>query len=287
MNTREVKLDPVPLQTDSTTLSDRIAIDLGTEIIRGTLAPGSRLPTEAELCDLYNVSRSVIRDAIRTVAGRGLVDVRRGLGMLITQPSDMPFAQALIILLMRSELTIADVREARAALETQLAPVAATRGHDSDWDAMEGHLDAYAEAVTRRAWLDTRDSHLAFHCRLLEAIRLPALTIMLKPMQQIILLCSFPPQVSGRALARVWTADDVEVHRPVLKALRARDPEAVQSAMAAQFTPSFNRDRDKFKTFWSMPFRESPMGQTLLQEFLSARSADLSPQIQELAEPIS
>jgi hypothetical protein len=47
--------------------------------------------------------------------------------------------------------------------------------------------------------------------------------------------------------------------------------------MAAQFTPSFNRDRDKFKAFWSMPFRESPMGQTLLKEFLSARSADLNP----------
>src|SRR5207244_11259830 len=122
-------------------------IGLGTDIIRGALTPGSRLPTEAELCKLYGVSRSVIRDAIRTLSGRGLVDVRQGLGMQITQPTDAPFAQALIILLMRSNLTIADVREARATIETRLAPLAAARGQESDWETMERHLTAYGTAV--------------------------------------------------------------------------------------------------------------------------------------------
>jgi GntR family transcriptional repressor for pyruvate dehydrogenase complex len=271
MKTDEVKLAPTPLQDDSTTLSDRIAIDLGTEIIHGTLPPGSRLPTEAELCDLYKVSRSVIRDAIRTLAGRGLVDVRRGLGMQITQPTDAPFAQALIILLMRSNLTIADVREARANLETQLAPLAAPRAHESDWDSLEGHLDAYRDAIARRAWSEARDAHLAFHYTMLESIRLPALTIILKPMQQIILLCSIPPQISGRGLAKVWTNDDVDTHRPILDALRARDPDAVHAAMAAHFSTSFHRDSDRFKSYWSMSFRESLIGQALLHDFLSAR----------------
>ena len=271
MSIDEAKLAAIPLREDATTLSDRIALDLGTQIIYGQLSPGSRLPSESELCDLYKVSRSVIRDAIRTLSGRGLIDVRQGLGMLVTQPTDAPFAQALIILLMRSDLTIADVREGRAAIETQLAPLAVTAGLDSDWDALEQHLNAYEEAVTRRAWIDARDAHLEFHCALLEAIRLPALTIILKPMQQVILLCSLPPRVSD--LARVWTEDDVRIHRPIVQALRDRDAEAVRLAMAAHFVPSFNRDRDKFKSFWSMPFHESHIGQSLLREFLSARPA--------------
>jgi GntR family transcriptional regulator, transcriptional repressor for pyruvate dehydrogenase complex len=279
MTAEQAKVEPIPLRQDSATLSDRIAIDLGTQIIKGELEPGARLPSESELCDLYHVSRSVIRDAIRTLSGRGLIDVRQGLGMLVTQPTDAPFAQALIVLLMRSNLTIADVREGRAQIETQLAPLAATRGHTSDWDAMESSLETYADAVARQAWPEARDAHLAFHCLLLEAIRLPSLTIMLKPMQQVILLCSLPPQVSGNDLARVWTVSDVQIHRPVLAALRRRDPEGVQAAMAAQFAPSLQRDRDEFTSFWSLPFRESPMGQALLQGFLSARSVpDLSRQ---------
>jgi hypothetical protein len=90
-------------------------------------------------------------------------------------------------------------------------------------------------------------------------------------MQEVILLCSLPPKVSD--LARVWTRDDVASHRPILAALRKRDPDAVKAAMEAQFLPSFHRDRDRFKSFWSMPFRDSQIGQTLLHEFLSARPA--------------
>jgi DNA-binding FadR family transcriptional regulator len=267
----EIKFDPTPLREDPATLSDRIAIGLGTEIIHGSVPPGGRLPTESELCDLYGVSRSVIRDAIRTLAGRGLVEVHRGRGMQISQPTDAPFAQALIILLMRSDLTIADVREARAAIETQLSMLAADRSHEHDWEIMERHLGAYAEAVERRAWGDAHDQHLAFHCSLLEAIRLPALTIILKPMQQIILLCSAPPLVSEQDLERVWTRYDVEQHWPILEALKRRDPDAVHDATQAHFRLTLRVEQDAFESYWSMPFRESRMGRAVLKDLLVAR----------------
>jgi GntR family transcriptional regulator, transcriptional repressor for pyruvate dehydrogenase complex len=267
----EAKLEAAPVREDPATLSDRIAIDLGTQIIRGSAAAGSRLPTESELCELYGVSRSVIRDAIRTLSGRGLVEVQRGRGMQISQPSDAPFAQALVILLMRSDLTIADVREARAAIETQLSLLAVDRGHESDWETMAAHLEAHARAVKNRSWGEAHEHHLAFHCSLLEAIRLPALTVILKPMQQIIVLCSSPPQISEGDLERVWTMDDVDSHRPILDALRRRDHDAVYAAMQAHFRPSFHLERDNFETYWSMPFRESRMGRAVLSDLLSAR----------------
>jgi GntR family transcriptional repressor for pyruvate dehydrogenase complex len=272
MKHEQAVLDPAPIRENSANLSDRIALGLGTEIISGSVPAGSRLPTESELCDLYGVSRSVIRDAIRTLVGRGLVEVYRGgRGMLISQVTDAPFAQALIILLMRSDLTIADVREARAALETELSLLSAARGEESDWDAMDQHLTAYGDAVAAADWGAARDAHLAFHSTMLKAIRMPALTIILKPMQQIILLCSLPPQVSGRELALVWTPEDVETHRPILTALRAADPQRAHAAMEAHFDPSFNRGRDRFKSYWSRPFRESSMSRVLLKEFLSAQ----------------
>ena len=52
-------LVPAPIRPDASRLSDRVASELGSRIVRGDLAPGSRLPTEAELCELFSVSRSV------------------------------------------------------------------------------------------------------------------------------------------------------------------------------------------------------------------------------------
>jgi DNA-binding FadR family transcriptional regulator len=268
--TAEARLEAAPVREDPATLSDQIAISLGSQIIRGSAAAGSRLPTESELCELYGVSRSVIRDAIRTLSGRGLVEVQRGRRMQISQPSDAPFAQALVILLMRSGLTVAEVREARAAIETQLSLLAVDRGHESDWETMAAHLEAYARAVEKRTWGEAHEHHLAFHCSLLEAIRLPALTIILKPMQQIIVLCSAPPHVSEGDLDRVWTTDDVDSHRPILEALRRRDHDAVYAAMQAHFRPSFHLEPDAFEAYWSMPFCESRMGRAVLSDLLSA-----------------
>ena len=64
-------------------------------IVYGELAPGERLPTESELCELLGVSRSVVRDAVRTLVARGLVEVRQGRGMIVAAPDDHAYSVAL------------------------------------------------------------------------------------------------------------------------------------------------------------------------------------------------
>lgn len=54
-------------------LGTQVAAILGRRIVRGELAPGSTLPTEAELCDLYGVSRTTVREALKRLHGKGLV----------------------------------------------------------------------------------------------------------------------------------------------------------------------------------------------------------------------
>src|SRR5262245_11544772 len=163
---------------DPSRLSDRVAIDLGSRIVRGELAPGARLPTEAELGDLFRVSRSVIRDAVRTLSALGLVEVRQGVGMLVSSPSEAAFTGALIIRLMRSELTVGDVFEARAAIEIELAALAAIRSDEDDWAAIQGALDDFFDAVEARDWPRAERQHLAFHLSVLRAAHLPALEIL-------------------------------------------------------------------------------------------------------------
>ena len=114
--------------------SDRVAARLERQILAAQLAPGTRLPTESEFCEILGVSRSVVRDSIRNLAAKGLVTVRQGRGTTVAEPSDEAFGQALLTLLARSDLTIGDVIEARATIEKLLAGVAAINGTDSDWD---------------------------------------------------------------------------------------------------------------------------------------------------------
>jgi DNA-binding FadR family transcriptional regulator len=256
-----------PVRREAGKLSDRVALDLGTRIVQGEIAPDTRLPTEAELGELFAVSRSVIRDAMRTLATRDLVEIRQGLGMVTSQPSDELFSEALMILLMRSDVSVADVRAARAAIETELAPLAAERGTEQDWDRLRVLLERYSAAVAAADWPAAQDSHMSFHSSLLAATQLPALRLLLEPMQQIILLGSLPPDDAGRDPASVWTEDDVQTHYPILEALVARDRAAVRAAMETHFSRSAERQDTGGSR--SVRFRDSATAQALLRDLLT------------------
>lgn len=209
--------------------SDRVTAELERRILGGSLAPGDRLPTEGELGEMLGVSRSVIRDAIRSLVARGLVTVRQGQGMTVAQPSDAAFCHALIVLLARSSLTMGDVIDARAAIETAIVPMAAATGTEEDWDRLAQAFDAFAEAVAQGSWETARETHLAFHLGLLGALHRPALELFLKPMAEIIVVSAAPPRETS---VEDW---EVDSHPPILAALRAGDAEATEAAMNAHF----------------------------------------------------
>jgi DNA-binding FadR family transcriptional regulator len=213
--------------------SNRIVAAIEREILSGKLAPGVRLPTESELCDTLNVSRSVVRDAVRTLTARGLVEVRQGRGTTVAQPSDEAFGIALVGLLSRSGLTMGEVVQARAAVEISLARIAATTGTSDDWDTLDTTFKQFADAVTRRNDDTARDAHLGFHKAILAAVHQPALELMLKPITEIILVSSNASLV--RSSPDDW---ELDVHAPIITALRAGDPDAAERAMRTHFEVS-------------------------------------------------
>ena len=231
-------------------LSDRVAAELEGRILRGEPEPGARLPTEVELCELFGVSRSVVRDALRTLVARGLVVVGPGQGIVVTNPSDRAFGEALLLLLARSGLSMREVTEARAAIEIHLGPLAADRGTEDDWAQLESRLAGFADAGERGEWERTHSEHLGFHLALLHAIHLPALEILLTPMHEIILLSSVPPVDSPE----LW---DVPAHPPILEALRARDGDAARAALEEHFA-RFLRD-ERYADFEATSFVEAGM----------------------------
>jgi DNA-binding FadR family transcriptional regulator len=230
--------------------SDRVVIALERQILSGRLPAGARLPSEGELCEILAVSRSVIRDAIRMLVGRGLVTVRQGRGMSVAAPTDAAYANALLGLLARSGLRMEDVLTARATIETKLVGIAAVAGTRADWAELEATLDRFAAAVTEGNDQLAGDCHTAFHTGILQAIHQPALSLMLRPMTEIIL-------VSSNASLRGGTPEDweVDLHRPILAALVAGDAEAAEAAMVTHFEVSTGRDH--YQAFLERKFSDA------------------------------
>ena len=67
--------------------STEIVSDLEREIMDGILTPGERLPSEEKLCNRFEVSRTVIREAIQQLRGRGLIRTLKGSGSYIADSS--------------------------------------------------------------------------------------------------------------------------------------------------------------------------------------------------------
>lgn len=226
--------------------SDRVAVELERLILVGKLVPGARLPTEDELSQMFGVSRSVIRDAVRRLVARGLLTVRQGRGTTVTEPNDAAFGLAALALLARSDLTVGEVISARAMLETTLVPLAAATGTEEDWASLDETLDRFAGAVASGEWNIARDAHLAFHAGLLSALHEPALQVLLRPMTEVIWMSSEPPRETE---PQDW---EVETHPPILAALRRRDPEAVATAIREHY--AVLDEAERYGPYRSRPF---------------------------------
>jgi GntR family transcriptional repressor for pyruvate dehydrogenase complex len=228
------------------TRSASIAHGIEALILRGDLPGGQRLPTESELGEVLGVSRSVVRDAVRMLAARGLLEVRQGQGTVVAAPSDEAFANAMLGLLMRSGLTMGDVIEARTALETQLAPLMALNATSEDLRRMAHRLAEIAAAVDADDDDAIDVAHLDFHRAMYDALHRPALEVLLRPMQRCILLTSplMPPEDRH---------DWLESHRRILVALRKRDPAAAEAAVRAHFA---DLSQPRYDDWRERPFHE-------------------------------
>ena len=228
------------------TKSSLVVAELERRILSGELPPGERLPTESELCEALAVSRSVIRDAIRTLAARGLVDVRQGRGMTVAKPDTNAFGHALMVLLSRAGLTMGEVVDGRGELESSLVGSAALRGGPEDWGLLEASLEKFSQAVDASGWEEARQSHLQFHLGIFRALHLPALDVFLLPMAEIIVVSAAPPRLEAE---EDW---EVATHYPILESLRKGDPAAAGKAMREHFRATMGEKR--YGEFRSRPF---------------------------------
>lgn len=217
-----MSLDPVR----QSSLSDQVVERLRAEIVEGRWRVGERIPPEPELIADLGVARGTLREALRALQYAGMIDIRRGDGTFVSARSEVPGALA------RSGGTIGDVLEARAAIEPQLARLAAVRADDADIARIEAALEHRAllsrdrpSPASAELWA-AADS--AVHEEIARAAHNPILfevyTALLPRLQE---------SVQSAITRDGFSRDDPRGHEEVLEAIRRRDPAAAGASAAA------------------------------------------------------
>jgi GntR family transcriptional repressor for pyruvate dehydrogenase complex len=208
------------------TLANRVTGQIEALIVEGRLQPGQRLPSERELADQLGVSRTVVREAVRGLVAKGLLEVRPGSGTLIRSPSARAVSQSMTLFLRAGQpnLDYTKIHEIRRVLEVEIAGLAAERRTDEDLARLEGIL---AEMAAIR---DDRDrfaqSDVAFHSALASATHNELFVILLDSVVDVMLkVRQMGFDVPGSP------ANALKFHRAIYDPVRAGDPAGAREAM--------------------------------------------------------
>jgi GntR family transcriptional regulator, transcriptional repressor for pyruvate dehydrogenase complex len=224
-----------------TRLADRVTRQLEDLIADEALQPGDLLPPERELCELMGVSRTVVREAVRSLVAKGLLEVRQGRGTIVRAPS-LGLATDVITTMLRSRgggrIAFARVQEVRRLLEVEIAGLAAERRTAEDLRDLDALLRRSVDAQTPEDWAR---ADVDFHARLAEATHNLLFPVLLGSMAQIMMeLRLTAAQLQG-------TQKEAQpFHEAIYEAVRTRLPAEARRAMRdhmAESEATFQRAR--------------------------------------------
>ena len=207
------------------------------ELIRtGRLRPGDRLPPERDLAQHFGVSRVTVRDALRVLEGRGLVEIRMGArgGAFVTVPSTELVSEGLHELLTMFALSAEEVVEARLVMELGIVDLALTHATEADIAGLRELCDASEHAI-RSGRYDTELS-TQFHARLAAAAHNEAVTKLSESFRGPLRLAL----VRAREGKEVAHRRSVEDHVAIVEALARRDRAAVRRRLADHLVRATN-----------------------------------------------
>ncbi|MFJ9035952.1 FadR/GntR family transcriptional regulator [Streptomyces sp. NPDC102406] len=205
-------------------LYEQVLDRLRTYVAEGGLRAGDRLPTERDLAARLGVSRASVKQAIVVLEVQGLVEVRHGGGTYLVRDSLENVVVEPVESLVARKKRLPDVLEAREALETKLAELAAERRTDADLAALRsalGHMERDIEA----GGLGIEGDRL-FHAAVTEAAHSALLAAFMREIDEPVAESRTEslrqPRRPGRSLAQ---------HRAILDAIEAGRGRGAAAAM--------------------------------------------------------
>jgi GntR family transcriptional repressor for pyruvate dehydrogenase complex len=206
-------------------LSDKVADVMLQTILSKRLKAGDRLPSERELGEQFGVSRTVVREAVRALVAKGVIEVRSGSGLRVTAVNAAAVTESMSLFLRGGTLDFEKVHEVRALLEVHMAGLAAERGTKADFARLrEVHERMEREAGDVES--AARDD-LEFHRAIASATQNDLYLLLLDSIGSTLIDIRRENLGSGSASMTLGQ------HEQVLDRIVARDSAGARAAMAS------------------------------------------------------
>jgi GntR family transcriptional repressor for pyruvate dehydrogenase complex len=227
-----------------TTLSEQVAMQLASELTGGRWKPGEKLPSEAELCKAFNVGRSTLREALKSLAFIGLIRMRAGGGSYVSdQPSKYLEGPLFAKGVLNTEKDITDLSDARILLETEVAGLCAQRATEQDLAALNDILKQMKTAIEQGG--DAfRQLDLGFHLAIAMGSKNQVLSELLRHIRE-----ALQELITKSLLLPAGTDMAYKQHREIFEALKQRSPARARKAMRSHLR-AFQRG---YKVLFRMP----------------------------------
>jgi GntR family transcriptional repressor for pyruvate dehydrogenase complex len=208
-------------------LYEQIVEQIEESILAGRLKPGDQLPAERELAEQFGVSRTAVREAVKALREKGLVEAYPGRGTFVTNVTSQTVRESLERLARIGQVDASvHLVEVREILEPEIAARAARRANDRHLDAMrEAVADMDAALTDEEGFIE---ADLDFHLALAEATENPLIPTLIDSIVGLL----------REQRARIFRVPGGPErgqfhHKQILAAIERHDPEAAREAMRA------------------------------------------------------
>nr|WP_309503818.1 FadR/GntR family transcriptional regulator [uncultured Roseovarius sp.] len=223
------------------TLTAIVAEDLSKRVFDGSLKPGEQLPTETELCEQFEVSRTVVREAVAQLRSDGILVSRQGRGMFV---SKYPFSSKFELnsdALNTLPETIA-ILELRLAIEVESAGLCAERRSDEDARNIRRVME---EVDARHSDPDIVEVHydFEFHLAIAQGTQNPYFHRFLKFLEPTFARRFQLSTLVSQDFKEQYYEEIHTEHNSIVVAIEEQDPQAAHNAMRVHLLNSLGRLR--------------------------------------------
>jgi GntR family transcriptional repressor for pyruvate dehydrogenase complex len=208
---------------------DKIAKELQEQIAQGKLKSGERLPSERSLCSLFGVGRTTIREALKSLAVRGLV-TRSARGAVVADAESLHLLPSADLAALAAQTSIRQLFEVRKLMEVRVAGWAALRATAEDIDAMQAAVKAEAARDTSAG-----NPNRLFHDALAKAAHNPALVQVYESGRHLFFRLPFYWKLFDDAQVKMTRAERHEMarrwHERIFRAIVEHDAAEAEGAM--------------------------------------------------------
>ena len=218
-------------------LAEAVTAELVERIVRGVHPPGATLPAEPVLCETFSVSRTVVREAVKILQEKGLVQIRQGTGTIVTPATMWDMLDELVLAATVAEdeslAILDDLVVTRRVLESDMTHVAARLAEDTTIDRLRGLVDRMDELVDDHVTYHEHDR--AFHDTVMQASGNRIARAVVRALESQVVNTA---RYMGRTERALCVASN-RGHRRIYERIAAHDPAGAADAMFTHITEAW------------------------------------------------